>query len=284
MNKKAQAPGFNWIIVAVLSFLCIIVLIGLAATFIPQAASSFFDAIGNSANEIAQRFLGINFEIEEQKIELSALQPEQQNAFRGIYETFLAGKEDTDNVGCLLEYPKIANLKRNAIAFEKDSNRLEILFVDEQGKRMQIEGFDPITGLEPCFVAGKQDGEVVAQNFYKHWFEEGSGGKLENITGYVKMWNQDQNLDAPDTLEVTGNSKIKKGTRYFIYVSNFLYKADEGHICFIPEITGFFVSYACAGGESGLQAVCFKTIKDNIPCCSESVVPGTCEIKKDAGG
>lgn len=280
--NKAQTKGFAMatIVIAIISLLVILVLMGLSARFIPPAARNLFDSAKGWIDDTAKLFgFDLGWEEEEEEIDLDQIPKRYQDAFRGIYETFWAGKE-MEEVRCLLEYPEMPNLERNAIAFEKDGG-LKIFFIDDQGKELYIRGFPPISGLEPCFVAGKtEDGEIVAKNFYENWWPPegggGAGGGPEYIVGDVKMFSYEQKEGVPpDKLEVVGNSEIKKGTMYDIRRNpTFLYKADKDHICFMPEtVNPIFGPYGCRGREAGLVYLCFREIKDKVGICGAAPTP-----------
>lgn len=293
MNRKAD---FNMSKIAkiLLVLLVLLVLAGIILIHSPTIIDNIFK-MPNILKDFFKDYLGIDIEIGEQDnaelVRLDALKPDVRPVIQGIYDAIKAA-QGSEQEKCVVEYPKTDGLGKDVLTFEKDTEEggMRIRYINEHGDRMKIKEIKPLTGLEPCFVAGKTKKEsiIVAQNLYENWFQGVTEKKTpEYNTGNFMISNYYDLIGSePDayTLEITGKSDISSGTEYYNYNHFFIYKADKGHICFMPETKTTFWDnptllgqpVACdvkKGEEAGLYSECFNEIKEKIPLCKEQGVP-----------
>ena len=256
MKKKAAELPLDKLIGIIILVIFLAVVSG--AFFRPE--KGWLNAIADKAESFA-RFIPGRDEIPHAP-ELEAPSDIQQ-AYDSLYKTFEDLKK-LDQIACWAEYDEIPELNKITITITDTENGLTMSIINSQGQKLDPQ---PLSGLNPCIVAERSDGRIVATYFYLYYINPGL--KAPNLLPY--MYHEVSSLEIKEEGFWTGEEEdmIADEETYNLDY-RILYKHDSQHICFMPNVNSI---WPCRGTLKGLRNHCFRstfpgTVQDRVDKCN----------------
>ncbi|MCK4589212.1 MAG: hypothetical protein KAT77_02130 [Nanoarchaeota archaeon] len=244
MNKKrAAVPIDKMIVLLILVAFAVVFGIIMFDQLFPEASESVIESVISTvpgqADEIPETEVQIDANIEE------------------AYDKFIEIIEENKEKGgpCFFQYNKLPNLGKNSIKLSDEGEFLTIVLNNDLGQQAK---WRQITGLKLCVVAGKKDGEVVAQNFYENYLKDSLSRKNSNDyneANEILIFKDEDNLG----YKIVGAGLVE-GQREN---KQLLYVPEKGKICFLPTFGGWGSDWGCDADEEGLDNDCFDTADIN---------------------
>ncbi|MCK4521474.1 MAG: hypothetical protein KAU20_02790 [Nanoarchaeota archaeon] len=263
MHKKPNKRAMVLTTIVLMTLLGVFLIIFISSIII--GPNALLKKAADAGDWIADKVLG---ELREKE---KLVKPEEgvpdniKQKYDDLYEKL--NKEYSNNE-CIITYSTIEKTNGFFIKLSKVGNNIFMRLENSKGQVMYPK---EIIGLEPCLVAGIQNGEDVASNFWQYYIEKNNAYK-NNLK--IKTSN---NLVISDASLFWGRTGLRKraylidkedNEDYHIHYHGLLYKPDDKHICFIPTQRGYLPG--CKADEDGFRNSC----KDEIMKMS------LCEVKK----
>ena len=206
--------------------------------------------------------VNITIGAEELTGEKPTIPEEHRKAIRKLVDT-IKGMVDSERTNCFANYGKLPDLgeEGTSISFQLKGDKTVMVIGGGAGGKQEVS-YEEIEGFKPCVIAGpentneKANDKVVAENFYDNFLR-----KDFDCAG-CDMWVCPEGCDVPYwTMSKQIIIKEKETIVYDGTVGDFedggwLYKNNNGYICFFPTVDGDIFGNCDGSNADGLDDDC----------------------------